>query len=72
MSQYDHNQSAGANPPPPMSTCTSPPPPIGYPTNQPSHGSVAQGKVETKSKGDGFFKGCLAAMCCCCALDICF
>jgi len=57
MSQYDHNQSAGANPPPPMSTCTSPPPPIGYPTNQPSHGSVAQGKVETKSKGDGFFKG---------------
>ncbi|XP_019098841.1 PREDICTED: cysteine-rich and transmembrane domain-containing protein A-like [Camelina sativa] len=69
MSQYDHNQSAGANPPPPVSTA---PPPIGYPTNDQSHGSAAPAKVETKSKGDGFFKGCLAAMCCCCALDICF
>ncbi|EOA36387.1 hypothetical protein CARUB_v10010816mg [Capsella rubella] len=69
MSQYDHNQSAGANPSPPVSTA---PPPMGYPTNDPSHNSAAPAKVETKSKGDGFFKGCLAAMCCCCALDICF
>ncbi|ESQ36390.1 hypothetical protein EUTSA_v10009262mg [Eutrema salsugineum] len=72
MSQYNnHNQSAGANPPPPIST-GGPQPPIGYPTSDPSHGSVAPVKAETKSKGDGFFKGCLAAMCCCCALDICF
>ncbi|VVA90075.1 unnamed protein product [Arabis nemorensis] len=76
MSQYSHNQSAGlgANLAQPMSTSTGPaqPPPIGYPTREPTHGSVAPVKVETKSKGDGFLKGCLAAMCCCCALDICF
>lgn len=47
----------GANPSPPMSTGPTPPPPIGYPTSDPSHGSMAPAKVETKSKGDGFFKG---------------
>ncbi|CAH2038856.1 unnamed protein product [Thlaspi arvense] len=50
MSQYNHNQSAGANSPPTMSTGPAPQPPIGYPTSDPSHGSVAPVKVETKSK----------------------
>lgn len=45
------------NPSPPMSTGPAPPAPIGYPTNDPSHGSAAPVKVETNSKGDGFFKG---------------
>ncbi|CAN8311307.1 unnamed protein product [Cochlearia groenlandica] len=72
MSQYNNNQSTEATSPPPMSTGPTPPPPMGYPTNDQTYGSAAPVKVETKSKGDGFVKGCLAAMCCCCALDICF
>ncbi|PON39859.1 Cysteine-rich transmembrane CYSTM domain containing protein [Parasponia andersonii] len=39
--------------------------PAGYPQNQPL-------PVETKSRGDGFWKGCCAALCCCCVLDACF
>ncbi|CAN6834223.1 hypothetical protein Bca4012_033721 [Brassica carinata] len=71
MSQFSQNQSAGAYQTPPAST--SPylaPPPAGYPTNDTSHATMAP--VETKSKGDGFWKGCLAAVCCCCVLDACF
>ncbi|CAB4304514.1 unnamed protein product [Prunus armeniaca] len=45
------------------------PPPAGYPTRDVPQNSVP---VETKSKGDGFWKGCCAALCCCCALDVCF
>ncbi|XVF71163.1 hypothetical protein PTKIN_Ptkin12aG0014300 [Pterospermum kingtungense] len=51
------------------------PPPAGYPMSkddgvqQYSQNPVA---VETKSRGDGFWKGCCAALCCCCALDACF
>ncbi|XP_024003657.1 cysteine-rich and transmembrane domain-containing protein WIH1 [Eutrema salsugineum] len=72
MSQYSQNQYAGAYPAPPVSTgpYVAPPPPTGYPTNDTSHATMAP--VETKSKGDGFLKGCLAAMCCCCVLDACF
>ncbi|AEC08650.1 unnamed protein product [Arabidopsis thaliana] len=71
MSQYSQNQSSGAYPTPPVSTGPYvAPPPLGYPTNDTSHATVAT--VETKSKGDGFLKGCLAAMCCCCVLDACF
>ncbi|XP_076950462.1 protein CYSTEINE-RICH TRANSMEMBRANE MODULE 6-like isoform X2 [Bidens hawaiensis] len=32
--------------------------------NPPDHG--------TQSRGDGFWRGCCAGMCCCCLLDICF
>ncbi|ONI17937.1 hypothetical protein PRUPE_3G187200, partial [Prunus persica] len=46
-----------------------PPPPAGYPTRDEPQNSVP---VETKSKGDGFWKGCCAALCCCCVLDACF
>uniref|UniRef100_A0A7N0TKA3 Cysteine-rich transmembrane domain-containing protein n=1 Tax=Kalanchoe fedtschenkoi TaxID=63787 RepID=A0A7N0TKA3_KALFE len=50
------------------------PPPAGYPTrNQDalpqSHHPLP---IETKSRGDGFWKGCCAALCCCCVLDACF
>lgn len=53
------------------------PPPAGYPAMRDdseelprqSHGRTT---VETKSKGDGFWKGCCAALCCCCMLDACF
>ncbi|XP_034221469.1 cysteine-rich and transmembrane domain-containing protein WIH2-like [Prunus dulcis] len=70
------NNSGAAYPSPPHSTAPSPyfvqaPPPAGYPTRDgPNpHGHAA---VETKSKGDGFWKGCCAALCCCCVLDACF
>ncbi|KAH0996200.1 hypothetical protein GBA52_020064 [Prunus armeniaca] len=50
-----------------------PPPPAGYPTRDDQNPpSAAHGPVETKSKGDGFWKGCAAALCCCCLLDACF
>ncbi|XVF31763.1 hypothetical protein REPUB_Repub17cG0020300 [Reevesia pubescens] len=49
------------------------PPPAGYPMSkddpQYSQNPVT---VETKSKGDGFWKGCCAALCCCCVLEECF
>ncbi|ONI02229.1 hypothetical protein PRUPE_6G185500 [Prunus persica] len=49
------------------------PPPAGYPTRDaPNPASAHYGPVETKSKGDGFWKGCCAALCCCCLLDACF
>ncbi|XP_010557020.1 PREDICTED: cysteine-rich and transmembrane domain-containing protein A-like [Tarenaya hassleriana] len=73
MSQYNQYQTAGAYPPPPVSTGPYvAPPPVGYPTRDTSHQPVAPSKVETKSKGDGFWKGCCAALCCCCVLDACF
>ncbi|URE36863.1 hypothetical protein MUK42_04337, partial [Musa troglodytarum] len=47
------------------------PPPAGYPTRD---GGVSSAPVpiETKSRGDGFWKGCCAALCCCWVLDVCF
>ncbi|XP_022759892.1 cysteine-rich and transmembrane domain-containing protein WIH2-like [Durio zibethinus] len=67
------NQPSDAYPPPstaPGSYLT--PPPAGYPMTkdgqQYPQNPVA---IETKSRGDGFWKGCCAALCCCCALDIC-
>ncbi|TQE14114.1 hypothetical protein C1H46_000033 [Malus baccata] len=52
-----------ASPPPPYSTAPGPyyvqaPPPAGYPPREgPSYAHDYQGPVETKSKGDGFWKG---------------
>ncbi|GMY09527.1 cysteine-rich and transmembrane domain-containing protein WIH2-like [Fagus crenata] len=48
------------------------PPPAGYPTKDGSGYSQNPPPVETKSRGDGFWKGCCAALCCCCVLDACF
>ncbi|KAH7533605.1 hypothetical protein FEM48_Zijuj04G0149500 [Ziziphus jujuba var. spinosa] len=47
------------------------PPPAGYPTRD-GTAPYPPAPVETKSKGDGFWKGCCAALCCCCMLDACF
>ncbi|KAG4383112.1 hypothetical protein GLYMA_13G003300v4 [Glycine max] len=55
--------------PPPSSAPAQPP--IGYPTKE-SPQYPQKSVVETKSKGDGFWKGCCAALCCCCVLDACF
>ena len=50
------------------------PPPAGYPAMRVDSSDLPQsyGRVETKSKGDGFWNGCCAALCCCCMLDACF
>ncbi|EEF41332.1 protein CYSTEINE-RICH TRANSMEMBRANE MODULE 3 [Ricinus communis] len=70
---------ATAYPYPPSSTAAAadayvaPPPPAGYPTKDGLNQAYSQSvPVETKSKGDGFWKGCCAALCCCCVLDACF
>ncbi|XP_011095692.1 cysteine-rich and transmembrane domain-containing protein A-like isoform X2 [Sesamum indicum] len=80
MSQYNQQHQAPAHPPPPTSypppadSYNGPyvmaPPPMGYPTKDDRN----QGQVpmETTSRGDGFLKGCLAGLCCCWCLDICF
>ncbi|KAF3445088.1 hypothetical protein FNV43_RR14781 [Rhamnella rubrinervis] len=60
--------------PPPSTAPTGPyvvPPPAGYPTRDSSQNPQSV-PIETKSKGDGFWKGCCAALCCCCMLDACF
>ncbi|KAF8040818.1 hypothetical protein BT93_B2903 [Corymbia citriodora subsp. variegata] len=73
MSQYNNqNQIPVAYPPPASAPTYVAPPPAGYPTRdgqQPSQNSVP---IETKTRGDGFWKGCCAALCCCCVLDACF
>ncbi|KDP22047.1 hypothetical protein JCGZ_02469 [Jatropha curcas] len=61
---------ATAYPPPPPSNAYVAPPPAGYPTKDGD--TQNQVPVETKSRGDGFWKGCCAALCCCCVLDACF
>ncbi|KAG2716035.1 hypothetical protein I3843_03G108400 [Carya illinoinensis] len=73
------NTSSGAAvpyPPPPSSTAAQGPyvvpPPAGYPTKDEYSQNPPHGPVETKSRGDGFWKGCCAALCCCCVLDACF
>ncbi|KAL7088280.1 hypothetical protein ACP275_13G118200 [Erythranthe tilingii] len=79
MNQYDQqHQVAAAYPAPPTSypdtynggQYVMAPPPIGYPTKDGNQNG--QAPVETTSRGDGFFRGCLAGMCCCCCLDFCF
>ncbi|CAN1160454.1 Protein CYSTEINE-RICH TRANSMEMBRANE MODULE 6 [Linum perenne] len=79
MTHYDHQSPATVStypqlPPSSGSYIVGAPPPIGYPTQHNStHASTAVPvPVETKSRGDGFWKGCCAALCCCCVLDACF
>ncbi|KAK6270335.1 PREDICTED: cysteine-rich and transmembrane domain-containing protein B-like [Theobroma cacao] len=49
-----------------------PPPPVGYPTMGGAEYPRHAPPVQTQSKGDDFWKGCFAALCCCCVLDMCF
>ncbi|KAL8237663.1 hypothetical protein R6Q59_018746 [Mikania micrantha] len=73
MSQLDQNQIPVAYPPAPQgASYVVAPPPIGYPTRDETTNPDNQAPVETKTRGDGFWKGCCAALCCCCVLDACF
>nr|XP_043611198.1 cysteine-rich and transmembrane domain-containing protein WIH1-like isoform X2 [Erigeron canadensis] len=81
MSSYEHNQQpqvpeggGGAGKeyvtPTPL-----PPPPaaVGYPVKDGYEASDQNAPPhETQSRGDGFWRGCCAGLCCCCLLDICF
>ncbi|XP_010276158.1 PREDICTED: cysteine-rich and transmembrane domain-containing protein A-like [Nelumbo nucifera] len=80
--QYDQNRTPEAYPPPqsypppaegyPYQGPYVVPPPAGYPMKD-GHGyPQSASQVETKDRGDGFWKGCCAALCCCCVLDMCF
>ncbi|KAK6916136.1 Cysteine-rich transmembrane CYSTM domain [Dillenia turbinata] len=79
MSQYKQNQptseSVMAYPPPPPASTGAPayvaPPPPGYPLREFPQ-DAPRVPVETKSRGDGFWRGCCAGLCCCCALETCF
>ncbi|KAG6744583.1 hypothetical protein POTOM_051219 [Populus tomentosa] len=58
------NQATVAYPPPPASTgpsAYSAPPPAGYPTMDGQTYQQDPIPVETKSRGDGFWKGCISA-----------
>ncbi|KAL2331103.1 hypothetical protein Fmac_018684 [Flemingia macrophylla] len=60
---------------PPSSAAPNAPPPMGYPSQDgPAAVGYPQQRVpeETKSRGEGFWEGCCAALCCCCVLDCCF
>ncbi|KAJ0028453.1 cysteine-rich and transmembrane domain-containing protein WIH1-like [Pistacia vera] len=69
-SSNNQNQPSVTCPPTSTGPFVAPPPP-GYPTMDNS-ANQNQAPVETKSRGDGFWKGCCAALCCCCVLDACF
>ncbi|CAN0901982.1 Protein CYSTEINE-RICH TRANSMEMBRANE MODULE 6, partial [Linum grandiflorum] len=64
-------------PPPPQQAAYYPPnpqapPPAGYPPVLVDHGHQQQPPAtNTQNKGDGFLKGCAAAICCCFAFEIC-
>ncbi|KAF8408626.1 hypothetical protein HHK36_004690 [Tetracentron sinense] len=47
-------------------------PPTNYPMKDGNGYHQYPPPGETKSRGDGFCKGCCAALCCCCLLDMCF
>ncbi|KAK1279179.1 hypothetical protein QJS04_geneDACA017533 [Acorus gramineus] len=78
MSYYDQQQApASVYPPPPLASYPPQqayvaPPPAGYPMKEGVTNPQQAAPVETKSRGDGFLKGCCAALCCCCVLDACF
>ncbi|KAI4326519.1 hypothetical protein MLD38_031826 [Melastoma candidum] len=73
-SYYNRNQIPVAYPPPSTAQVQYvAPPPAGYPMrDSQQQPPVAAMAVETKSRGDGFWKGCCAALCCCCVLETCF
>ncbi|XP_022715459.1 cysteine-rich and transmembrane domain-containing protein WIH1-like [Durio zibethinus] len=57
-------------PPPPVQGPYIAPPPVAYPMK--NGVEAPQHLPETKQRGDGFWKGCCAGLCCCCLLDLCF
>ncbi|XP_019248926.1 PREDICTED: cysteine-rich and transmembrane domain-containing protein A-like [Nicotiana attenuata] len=80
MSSYNNNQSQGTYPPQgtacpypkqAQGAYVAPPPPAGYQTREYGHGDSSV-PAKTQTRGDGFWKGCFAALCCCLVLDACF
>nr|GMC53637.1 Elongation factor 2 [Ipomoea batatas] len=61
--QFDHQAAKGPQ-------MVAPPPPAGYPTAAGDAQGRGKRRHNTKSRGDGFWKGCCAALCCCWVLDI--
>ncbi|KAK1413437.1 hypothetical protein QVD17_35210 [Tagetes erecta] len=51
-------------PPPPMA--------VGQPVKDDYETSDKNAHHGTQSRGDGFWRGCCAGLCCCCLLDACF
>ncbi|XP_019425165.1 PREDICTED: cysteine-rich and transmembrane domain-containing protein B-like isoform X2 [Lupinus angustifolius] len=78
MSHFNNQQDTPVSYPPPgqaypTTSYVSAPPPMGYPSKDSSIGYPQQSVPnQTTSKGDGFLKGCCAALCCCWVLDCCF
>ncbi|KAJ7978797.1 Cysteine-rich/transmembrane domain A-like protein [Quillaja saponaria] len=74
MSNYDQTPPQGSY----SSTNTTAipnPHPVPPPAVTPFQGGDPQTELpsgETKSKGDGFWRGCCAGWCCYCCLDMCF
>ncbi|VFQ95553.1 unnamed protein product [Cuscuta campestris] len=49
------------------------PPPVGYPMKDGNQSQApATATTTTQARGDGFWKGCFAALCCCCLCEACF
>ncbi|KAL0008963.1 hypothetical protein SO802_010465, partial [Lithocarpus litseifolius] len=76
MSHYDQQQAPLAYPSPVTAypaqrTYVAPPPPIGYPTKVDSGYPQYTAPIETTTRGDGFWKGCVAALCCCWICESC-
>ncbi|XP_031105378.1 cysteine-rich and transmembrane domain-containing protein B-like [Ipomoea triloba] len=78
MSQNPHQAAPGTaafpysqQPPQPQGGFSAPPPP-GYPVRDGEARSEPSVPAQTQSRGDGFWKGCCAGLCCCCALEACF
>ncbi|KAL7616602.1 protein CYSTEINE-RICH TRANSMEMBRANE MODULE 9 [Lactuca sativa] len=50
-----------------------PPPPVVGPTLKDGYESGGHNPPHgTQPRGDGFWRGCCAGLCCCCLLDACF
>ncbi|XP_042058972.1 cysteine-rich and transmembrane domain-containing protein WIH1-like isoform X2 [Salvia splendens] len=70
MSNYNQPQ---AYPPPGTAAAYPVEPPGGYMAPPPQAGfAVNDPPADTQSRGDGFWRGCCAGLCCCCLLDACF
>ncbi|XP_011659032.1 cysteine-rich and transmembrane domain-containing protein WIH2 [Cucumis sativus] len=86
MSQYRNQEISMGYPAPPPSYAAgeqakegksgpyvAAPPPVGYPVRDgPQYPHQTNFDAQTQSRGDGFWKGCCAALCCCWVLDCIF
>ncbi|PIN12137.1 hypothetical protein CDL12_15252 [Handroanthus impetiginosus] len=59
-----------AYPDEPQGAYIAPPTTVAYPVKDGQQDQIPP--AETQSRGDGFWKGCCAGLCCYCLLDACF